>query len=487
MASVRAAAIFAMTSQYMSFAINFLSSIYLARYYIDPDDLGLFTIAFSATQLIALFQDFGVTRYITGEANLTRGKINTCFSLSIIAAWSVASLAIALAWPVSLIYDLPSLFPIMLIIGASYFFVPLSTIPIALRQREMDFASNTMIEVGTAGANAAVAIALAMRGYGPLALAWGAFAQQVARAIISQWRNGFIFPLRFHSTGMGPILRFGGGSSLLVLSGALGGHVPELLLGRLLNEASVGLYSRALGLAGQLRHLVSGAASSVFYPAFAHVRDRGKDLGPPYERVVACYCGITWPAMLGLAVVAEPLIRIIYGEKWLEAAPLLRWIALAQLCFVALPLHVELPILLGRMKSLIHRNVLDTLASIVFLSAGAWFGLQWAAASRLIYGIIWIAIYASFLRQIVGFRWPNILAGYAKSGISAIASIVPLLLMFTFWQSPHDITIFALLIGTGTGAVLWLFALILLKHPLSNELLAGINDLVTKWHQLRRS
>lgn len=468
--SVRAAALLAMFSQYISFAIGLAASIYLARYYIDPEALGLFTIAFAATQLIALFQDFGVTRYIAGEKDLTPERIHTAFTLSLLIAWAIAALAMLGAWPISWLYGLPGLLPVMLVIGASYIFVPFAIVPMALRQREMDFASNTMVEVGTAAANAAVSILLAMRGLEALALAWGAFAQQVARAVIAQWRNGLFLPLRPRFEGMAPILHFGTGSSALVLSGALGGRIPELLLGRLLNEAAVGLYSRALGLAGQLRQLVSGAVASVFYPAFARVRDRGEPLGPPYERVVACYCGVTWPAMAGLALVSEPLIRLVYGEAWLGAAPLLRWIALSQMCFVALPLHVELPILLGRMKALVHRNLLDTLASVVLLALGAWQSLEWAAASRLAYGLVWIAIYAGFLSRIIGFSGRNLLTAYLRSGLATLASIAPLALIFAFWREPSAVGFGELLIGTGLGIALWLLVLVATRHPLATEI-----------------
>lgn len=483
--SVRAAALLAMLSQYVAFAINFAASIYLARHYITPEGLGLFTIALTATQLIALFQDFGVTRYITGEPDFDKDKAHTAFTLSVGIAWTIAILAMTLAKPVSWLYAMPALFPVMLVVGASYFIAPFATVPMALRQREMDFASNTMVEIGAAAANAIVAIALAMRGYEALALAWGTFAQWVAKAVIAQWRNGLFLPLRPRLAGMKPVLRFGGGSSLLVLSGALGGRVPELVLGRLLDQAAVGLYSRAVGLAGQLRQLVSGAVTSVFYPAFARVRDRGEPLGPPYERVVACYCGVTWPAMIALALVAEPLIRILYGEKWLGAVPLLQWIALAQVLFVALPLHVELPILTGRMKALIHRNVLDTLASIVLLALGAAVSLEWAAASRVGYGLVWFAIYAGFLKSVIGFGWRGMLAGYARSALAALASIAPLAAMFVFWRGPEAITLPGLLLGTVLGIACWALTLMAVRHPLHTEITGLLGSVIARIRKTR--
>ena len=62
MMSVRTAAAWAITSQYASFAIQFVTSVVLARWFISPADLGLFSISFAAVTLVAFLQDFGVTR-----------------------------------------------------------------------------------------------------------------------------------------------------------------------------------------------------------------------------------------------------------------------------------------------------------------------------------------------------------------------------------------------------------------------------------------
>ncbi|MCP5403536.1 MAG: lipopolysaccharide biosynthesis protein [Novosphingobium sp.] len=461
-------------------AINFGVSIYLARYYIGPDELGLFSIAFAATTLIAVFQDFGLTRYVAGEADLDDAKIRAACSLSLVIAGAIAVVSMALAWPMAALYDMPQLAPLMLVIGASYLLLPFTVVPRALIQRKLDFKSNTIMDIGAASANAVVSIHLARHGAGAMALAWGTLAQFAARALIAQWRNGLLLPWPLSFDGARPILKFGGGSSLLVLSGTLSAKLPDLVIGRLINQAAVGLFGRANGLSGQLRTLVSGAVTGVFYPAFARVRDRGEPLGPHYERVVSCYCGVTWPTMAGLAILAEPLIRLLYGERWLGAAPLLQWIAISEICFVALPLHVELPILLGRMKALIHRNLLDTLASVLLLAVGAYFSLEAAAASRFAYSIVWIFIYIGFLHTLVGFRWGGLLANYAKSGLATIAAIAPTVAIYAFWQGPSELGFAEMLAGTLAGIFAWLVTLWLTDHPLFREFTGLIGDMLGK-------
>jgi O-antigen/teichoic acid export membrane protein len=474
--SVRTAAIWAIASQYTSFAIQFVTSVVLARWYINPADLGLFSIAFAAITLVAFLQDFGVGRYIAGERDLTDEKIETAFTLSIAVAWGVAFASILLAWPVSWFYHDPRLLPLALVIASSYLLVPLAIVPQALCQRRMDFKSNTMIEVGAAAANAVVALTLAVRGHGAMALAWGAFAQQAARMLVSQWRAGGMLPRVLRLRGAAPIVALGGTNTVQAVCASVTSRAPELLVGRILNEVAVGLFARATGLALQLRLLVSGAVTGVFYPAFRKVRDEGQPLGPPYLRVVAAYTGITWPAMAGIAVLAAPLVDLLYGPRWAETAPLLIWVALSQLCYVAVPLNGDLPILVGRMRQLVRYNIYETIASVLLLALAAPFGLVWVAASRVFHGIYWIAVYAPFMREIVDVSWRALLKAWGKSLVGTIAAIAPLLASYIWWAGPAEAGLGQIGLGVAAGVACWFVTLALIRHSLFGEIMALLGD-----------
>ncbi|WP_068073813.1 oligosaccharide flippase family protein [Novosphingobium lentum] len=475
--SVRTAAAWALVSQYTSFTIQFATSVVLARWFINPSELGLFSISFAAVSLVAFLQDFGVTRYINGERELTPDKLHTAFTVSVAFAWGIAVLALLAAGPIAAFYGDPQLLPITRVIAASYLLVPLAIVPQATCQRRMDYKSNTMIEVGASIANASTAVTLAVMGHGALALAWGAFAQQAARLAVSQWRAGGMlpWPLRIH--GARPVLRLGGTNSVLSTCYSITARAPELVIGRLIDKAAVGLFARASGLALQLRLLLAGAVTGVFYPAFRQVRDSGAPLGPPYIRVVAAYTGVVWPAMAGIAVLSQPLVQLLYGDKWVAAAPLLGWIALSQLCYVSLPLNADLPLLLDRMTGLIRRNVIETIASVLLIAIAAPFGLLWVAVSRFVHGLIWIAIYAPFMREMLGFSWSDLLRVQAKSLAATAAAVAPLLASYVLWHGPAQAGLAQVAGGTLAGMVLWLVAIWSLRHPLFAELLGMLGEL----------
>lgn len=467
--SVRGAALWSMSGQYLVFAAQFATNVIIARFFLSPEEVGLFSIALAAAMMVSVLQDFGITRYIAGEPNLSDAQIRTCFSVSILFALGVGLAILALAWPAARFYEDARLLPLLVVVAGSYLLVPFAIVPAALLQRDLDFRSLFYVNVGSAFAQAAVALGLAAAGFSALSLAWAAVAQQAARAIIGQWRSGRRpgFPLSLD--GARPILRFGSGASLLYMTGALGTRTPELIIGRLLSIAAVGLWGRAMGLAGHLRQLVSGAVGSVFYPAFARIRDSGEDLAPPYLRVVAGYSATTWPAMAFLAAAATPLVLMLYGERWAAVAPVLVWIGLSEIIFTALPLHMDMPILLGRMRRLLQLNILDTIASIGLLVLACLWSLEWAAASRIGYALAWFAIYAGFMRGLVGFRWRDMLGVYAKSMAATLATVAPLLLIYWGWKGPAETGFLELAAAALLGCLAWLLVIFLVRHPIRHE------------------
>ena len=383
----------------------------------------------------------------------------------------VAGIIAAAAWPMAHAYHQPDLLPILLIIATGYLFIPLAVVPMALLARTMSFHGHFMINVGGALAQGVVALTLAWAGFSAFALAWATLASGVTRGVIAQiLRPALPWPLRLDN--IGPILNTGSRLTTIYATGALGTRTPDMVVGKLVTLLAVGLYSRAVSLSDQFRMLIAGAISSVFFPAFARIRDRGEPLGPAYLRVCAGYSAVVWPGMAGLALAAQPIVRILYGPEWMKTAPLLSYIALSDIILIALPMVSDLPILLGRINKLLVFNLIDTAISLVLLTLGCMMaGVMGAAVSRLVYAVFWLCLYFRFIHGMVQFDLRQMLAIYLRSALVTCAAIAPLALSYLFWAPPATITLLQLAVSVATGCLAWLSALAILRHPALDELL----------------
>lgn len=476
--SVRGAAAWAIASQYLGFVIQFVASVVITRFFLAPAEIGLFSIALAAAMIVAILQDFGLGRYITGHERLDDTEIARCASVAVVFSLGIGAV-IALAAPLlASFYGESGLLPVLLVIALSYLFSGFAIVPAALLGRDMAFRQVFAGNIAGALVQAGVGIALAMAGCSAMALAWAMVAAALARALVLQaCRPALPLPPRFD--GIGEVVRFGSQSSSLFVIGAIGSRSADLIVGKLLSLVATGLFTRATGLATQLRSLVSGAIGSVLYPALARMKRQGQPLAEPYLRIVACFTAGTWPAMAGLAIAAEPLVLALFGERWLGVVPILRLVAISEMVFEALPLQMEIPILHGAIRRLIPRNLIDTLASVSLLMLGAAVSLEMAAASRIAYALVWFAIYLQFGCSLIDLAPARLLPIYARSLAATLAAIAPIGLAALLWPGFATCGLAAMGALALAGGLCWLAALWLLRHPLRDELvhLAGLTGL----------
>lgn len=469
-ASVKSAALWAAGSQYSQFVLQFVTSVIISRFFLKPGEIGLFSVALAAAMILSIIQDFGLTRYLGRHPTADEETVRHCTVIAVAFSFVLAALIMAVAWPVALFYGEPRLFGILGLIAASYLINPWSIVPVALLSRRLDFRGTFLVNSSGAVANSSCALTLAALGFSAESLAWAMIAQAATRAAIAQWLHPTPLSLRIRLDRTREIVGFGSSSALLYLSGGIGMRTPDLIVGRLQGMNAAGLYSRGVALASQLHYLVAGAVGAIYYPTFARLRDEHKDLGPYYERVVAAHGVIVWPAMALLAVLSEPVILLLYGPGWAEAAPLLAFVALAECCFVALPLHMDLPILLGQLKKLLYFNLADTALSVTTLIAGATIGIEAAAASRIIYGVGWFCLYAFWMRDLVGFSWRTMLRIYSASLGVALITILPALYAVMMWRSPATLGFIDFVLTAAVSGMAWLGAVFLLRHPAREDL-----------------
>lgn len=467
--SIRRAAMWSLASQYTAFVIQFATSVIISRFYLLPADVGLFSIALAVAMMVAIFQDMGISRFVTGQPEMDIRHVRAYAAVAVGIGWLVAAIVALAATPVAQFYTEPGLADLLSIIAVSYLASPFAIIPVALLSRAMDFRALFAINAGSALAGGIVAVGFAASGAGPASLAWGMLAAALARAGMALLAHP-VLPGRPRDLAViRPLLGFGSSAFVLSLSGSVGMRSQDLIIGRMLGFTATGLFTRASALAGQMSNLVVGAINGVFYPAFARKRDRGEPLVEPYLHLVACNTALNWAAVGGLALAAEPVVQLLYGPNWAEVAPLLRWTALAEALFFAVPLQMDIPILMGRIRTLVWINLLDTVATIAILTVFSLWGLEAAAISRLWAAALWFAIYITYIARLLNLPAGRLAMVYFRSAVCALSAGLPLLAARQLgWFGP-DMSPILLILLCAAGALLWLIALRLLGHPAWQE------------------
>lgn len=461
--------LFSATDKYLSLLVTIAMTAIVARL-LSPEEIGVFVVANAVLVLSETLRDFGTGTYIIQERVPSREGVRTAFTV-MAAIGGTVSLALFSAAPLfAEFYAEPRLVTALRIASLGILASSFAAVSMSVLRRDMDFRALAFINVGGIIVNLLVAVGLALAGWSYLALVIGGVAGQFFVAIaalicrpnfwmfvpcLSKWRE---------------VLAFGGWSSMTTLLNNLYALLPQLLLGRTAGFDAAALYNRATILCQLPDRAVIGAVQPMLLPALTARARMGADLKSAYLYALSLLSAVHWPLLLGLAMLAEPAVRIMLGPQWDAAAPLLRIMALAWLTTAAASLTFPVLVAVGRVRDTLIASLISLPPSALVLVLAAPHGMTAVAASMLVALPLQTVVAMVTIRRHVGFAWTEVASAVWKSAVAASASaVVPLAIAsHNGFRADLSFVLLAMAIaGAGAG---WLAALAVTRHPLLAEI-----------------
>jgi O-antigen/teichoic acid export membrane protein len=203
--------------------------------------------------------------------------------------------------------------------------------------KRINFKTQTKISLIASALSGVIGISMAAFGFG----VWSLVVQQISSSLfrtvllwlLNTWRPALVFS--FSSLKE----MFGFGSRMLV-SGLLNkffNNIYLLVIGRLFSATHLGFYSRAQTLEELPSQTLSSVVGRVTFPVFSSIQDEPARLKRGLKKALTALSLINFPMMVGLAVVARPLVLVLLTEKWAPCIPYLKLLCIIGLLF---PLHL---------------------------------------------------------------------------------------------------------------------------------------------------
>lgn len=316
--------------------IGFVLNIILARL-LTPNDYGIVGMLTIFLTFSNVFIDSGFSRALIQKQDRTENDYSTVLIFNIVISIIIYIILFFASPAIAQFYKTPELLQLQRVFFLVIILNSLTVVQNAQLQINVDFKHIAIINSFSVIISGIIAIIAAYNGLGPFALV----IQTLSKALISAimfWIIGKWVPKTGFSKKSFKNL-FGFGSKLLV-SGLLSTtitNVYNLVIGKVYNPASLGYYTRAQ----QFPEITSGTIASVLntttFPLMSSLQNNKDELANTLKKLIKMTSMIVFPAMIGLACLAEPIILMLLGERWLPAANLLFWIALS---YVFTPLSV---------------------------------------------------------------------------------------------------------------------------------------------------
>lgn len=361
--------------------LGLASTLILARLLV-PADFGLVAMAMSVIAVVELATAFGFDLALIQSPNPERRHFDTAWTLTIALYCSCAVLIGLLAVPASAFYGDPRLVDVMLVIGAGWVLRGFENSGIAKFRRDMDFAKEFLFLAGQrfAGFIVAVTAAMVFRSY------WALIAGMVTGRAVSLVLSYVMvsYRPRLDLSVARELLLF---SKWLLLNNALLVGIvrfPHFLIGRLMGPQPLGLFTIAYDFATLPATELSAPVNRAAFPGYSRmVEDRIK-FRETFLDVGALLILLALPASVGLAVIADPLVRVLLGEKWLEAIPIIPILAISAALVAASGNNGIAQLALGYAKLMTIQSFLRLLVLVVLSAVLApAYGIMGVAVAEL--------------------------------------------------------------------------------------------------------
>ncbi|HRW10730.1 MAG TPA: lipopolysaccharide biosynthesis protein [Caldilineaceae bacterium] len=311
--------------------INFVIAIILARL-LDPSDFGLVALALVLVQTSNQFTALGMDKAII-QSQEERGKV-AFHAFAAVMFFGALFFALIQIYSTTLAGWLgnANTEPVLLWLSVLVLLNALAVVPQSLLRKDLSFH-----HIATSGLLAellytVVVLVMAYSGLGLWSLVFAnliktAFNTAVYWLVCPGW--DWIIPKRWEWPLLGRLLRYGSQASASGLLSYFHTHWDDWMVGRVLGVEQLGFYAKSYDFSNStIGQMIRNTLGMVFLPSYVKIQENRPRLMRAYLKSVRLVTLMIVPIALGIFVVAEPLVQVVFGDKWMPMVPALQIFAL---------------------------------------------------------------------------------------------------------------------------------------------------------------
>ncbi len=358
----------------VSKGILLLTTSLLARL-LTKEDFGLVAIAVVAINYLSVIKDLGLGLALIQRRDDVEEAANTVFTINTLLGIGLSLLVLPIAPLFAAYFQEPQVTPVLRWLGLSFTLNALGATHINLLMRDLDYRRKFIPDISNTIVKGIISLWMAFAGFGVWALVFGqltgALASVIAAWAVKPWRPRITVNFAIARQ----LVQFGASVTGVDILTVFVDNLSYLIIGRMLGVAALGVFSISYRLPEMLIVGNLWLIASVLFPAFSSIQDQPEELRRGFLVSIRLVQLIVMPLCLGLFVAADPIVRVFFGEQWLEAIPLLRLLSLYALVY-SVGYHAgDVYKAIGRPDILFKLNLMSILVLVPALMIGSQFGL----------------------------------------------------------------------------------------------------------------
>jgi teichuronic acid exporter len=396
--------------------INFVVTLLLARL-LTPADFGLVAMVFVFFELSSVFVESGFSTALIRLKTISDLDKSTTFIFNLVAAVVLYTALFAAAPAIARFFDQPSLELIVRVMGLSMIITAFSIVQRSVLVQEIDFKTQTKIRFIAVILSGAAAILLARQGWGVWSLVVRYLLQDIADTLLIWTFKPARFALRFSWESFRRLFGFGSNILAAAVLDKFFTQVYKLLIGKLFAAATLGFYTQAGAFTNMVINTLFRTVQNVTFPVLSKIQDDREKLKDGYRKILRLSTFVIMPALVILGVLAEPVLTVLVGKKWLPSVPFLQLLCISGVTYHLSSINLNMLLVLGRSDLSLRLEF----AKKMIIVSGILIGLKFG-----IYGLVIGEVVSSYICLAINIFYSNALLRYSFR--EQMADIFPSLL-----------------------------------------------------------
>ncbi len=431
--------------------VTFIVSLVLARM-LDPTVYGTIALVTVFTTIMQVFVDSGLGNALIQKKNADDLDFSTVFYFNIVVCGVLYLIMFFTAPLIAKFYEAPELTPIIRVLSLTLIISGVRNIQQAYVSRNLLFKKFFFSTIGGTIGAAVVGIGMAYAGYG----VWALVGQQIFNTLVGtvilwivvKWRPKWMFSFE----RLKGLFSFGWKLLVSALIDTIYNDMRQLIIGKMYSTDDLAYYNKGRQFPHLIITNVNSSIDSVLLPTMSKEQDDRERVKAMTRRAMRTSTYIMAPLMIGLAVCAEPLIRLLLTEKWMGCVLFLRIFCISYLFYPVHTANLNAMKAMGRSDWFLKLEIVKKVIGLSAVLITMWISVEAMAYSLLITTLINTIVNAFPNKKLLDYSWFEQMRDILPNLGLAVLMAIPVFCL-EFLPLP---TIVILLLQVVSGAVIYI-------------------------------
>jgi PST family polysaccharide transporter len=312
-------------ANWTSYALNFAIGILVARI-LGPEAFGEYAFVVAINEFVNIVNGLAIAPALVQSRTESERLYDTGYAVSFVQGLVGLLISLAIAAVVAHERSAQSAW-FLVLLALARFPVLLADVVTARLNRDVRFGAIAVIDLSTRSLPNLACLWLAWIGWGPLSLVLRDVATGVLPWLLAHWWSGYRYRGRLGRAELRALMSYSGPMFASRMLDIFMARLDRLVVGWFFGARSIGLYHQARFVA-DAGATASAPVTTVTFNLYSRLQDDPARLGRAYALVNYFLARVSLAGSTALMLAPESVIRLLLGEDWLDAAPVLRILGL---------------------------------------------------------------------------------------------------------------------------------------------------------------